>query len=258
MLDISVILTTHNRPKLLKRAISSVVELLRHCKSELIVIDDGDNLESGKLVAEMSLSIGIEITYLKRNDKPGLGRSRNYGVKLSRGRNLVFLDDDDQIVSRYYISLIENSRNFDKLIYGDFYYVLEDRGRGKIFKVQSVSQESKSIEQLEFQNFIPVASYVVPKIIFMDYKWDENIGTHEDYDFMLHVKRNFKMQYHSGGACKIYLDVHRKGQMTSASKIKQGLDNLQIYRKYNTSDEAIEKIRCARLNLYGIGIERYS
>lgn len=257
MLDLSVIITTHNRPKLLLRAIESVVDLLRAVNSELIIVDDGDTLESGRVVSDISCSLGLNITYLKRNDKPGLGRSRNYGVTLSRAKNLIFLDDDDQILSDYYIALIKSYPNLEEVIYGDFTYVLEDRDSNKTINFKTINQNLKSTEQLEFQNFIPVASYIVPKMVFNEYNWDESIGTHEDYDFMLYTKRNFGMKYCAGQACKIYIDVHRKGQMTSASKVKQGLDNLQIYRKYHTADDNIINNRVSRLKMYGLNINDF-
>jgi glycosyltransferase involved in cell wall biosynthesis len=93
--DVSVIVTTFHRERLVVEAIRSA--LAQHGVSlEVIVVDDSAEGSARDAVASID---DPRVTYVKR-DVPSGGRpamGRNEGLRLARGRYVSFLDDDDHL-----------------------------------------------------------------------------------------------------------------------------------------------------------------
>ena len=92
MPKVSVVISTHNRREMLKRAIDSVLKQTFQ-DFEIIVVDDGN--EPAEEVAR-SFS-DARIRYV-RHEIPhrGAPAARNTGIKSSQGEFVAFLDDDDE------------------------------------------------------------------------------------------------------------------------------------------------------------------
>ncbi|WP_281231896.1 glycosyltransferase family 2 protein [Flavobacterium gelatinilyticum] len=87
---VSVIITTYNRTFYLKKAIDSVFNQT-YKNLEVIVVDDGTiGDENQNLCSEYN-----SITYLKIKNSGGPCKPRNEGIKISKGKYIIFLDDDD-------------------------------------------------------------------------------------------------------------------------------------------------------------------
>lgn len=88
---ISVVIPTHNRPEMLRRAVDSVHgQIFREW--EVIIVDDCSE------IPVLASDFSVEPTRLQivRNiSNLGPGASRQVGVNLATGRYLCFLDDDD-------------------------------------------------------------------------------------------------------------------------------------------------------------------
>lgn len=87
---VSAIITTHNRKKLLKRAIESVLSQT-YKDMECIVVDDASTDGTG----ELCKSYPIQYFYIPKEDSKGGNYARNLGIKASSGNYCAFLDDDD-------------------------------------------------------------------------------------------------------------------------------------------------------------------
>jgi glycosyltransferase involved in cell wall biosynthesis len=96
-IDISVIIPTYHREAQLLEAIGSVLRQ-NGVAFEIIVVDDSAEASARDAVASMGES---RVQYIQRAEPshglPGL--VRNDGAKVSRGRYLYFLDDDDMLES---------------------------------------------------------------------------------------------------------------------------------------------------------------
>jgi len=88
---VSVVLPTHNRPAMLKRAVSSVLEQTYE-NIELIVVDDASSPGADRVLREVS---DKRLIVLRNEKKLGGSASRNRGIEKSRGVYTAFLDDDD-------------------------------------------------------------------------------------------------------------------------------------------------------------------
>ena len=89
-INVSVIIVTHNRSGLLRRAIESVFSQT-YKDFEVIIVDDG----STDNTREVAMSYGDRITYLYQA-KSGLPAGRNSGIRKAAGRWIALLDDDDE------------------------------------------------------------------------------------------------------------------------------------------------------------------
>jgi len=87
----TVIITTHNRPQLLLRAVESVTQQTLE-DWELIIVDDGSTLPMDK--AWENTAYAPRIAYRVQENK-GVSAARNVGIALAQGQYLCFLDDDD-------------------------------------------------------------------------------------------------------------------------------------------------------------------
>ena len=87
---VSIIITTHNRPHLLRRAIQSA-RASGCTDAEVIVVDDASSDDT----AAVCKSLGGEINYVRVERNQGVAGARNIGIVTSRGEYLTFLDDDD-------------------------------------------------------------------------------------------------------------------------------------------------------------------
>ncbi|MGZ5435065.1 MAG: glycosyltransferase family 2 protein [Pyrinomonadaceae bacterium] len=84
----SVIITTHNRPHLLPRAVESARSAGKDL--EIIVVDDASTDETAAVCQSIS---GIRYLRVERNQQ--VAGARNIGLVASRGKYITFLDDDD-------------------------------------------------------------------------------------------------------------------------------------------------------------------
>ncbi len=88
----SIIITTHNRPRLLARCLTSILAQTYPLNLiEIVVVDDGSRAQTARVVA--AFAEYAPIIYL-RQAQQGWGAARRVGVQHSQHATLVFLDDD--------------------------------------------------------------------------------------------------------------------------------------------------------------------
>lgn len=93
-MKVSAILPSYNRAHRLPRALSSIANQT-HRDIEVIIVDDGSNDETDRVVHRISASF----PFLIRSDRQphaGLAAARNRGLKMASGDAVAFLDPDDE------------------------------------------------------------------------------------------------------------------------------------------------------------------
>lgn len=91
---ISVVIPTHNRATLVRRAIGSVLQQT-HAEFEVVVVDDASVDGTEAVVAGIQ---DARIRLLRLNTRSGPARARNHGIQASRGELVALLDSDDEWV----------------------------------------------------------------------------------------------------------------------------------------------------------------
>lgn len=105
--DISVIIPYHNREKIIKRCLDSVLSQTTR-NIEVIVVDDGST-DAGRAVVE---SISDERLVVINCDKASgnSGTPRNVALKHARGIYIAFVDSDDTIDETYFEELLDQAK----------------------------------------------------------------------------------------------------------------------------------------------------
>lgn len=98
---VSVIISTYNRPHLLRRAINSVLAQT-YAAFELLVIDDRGHPDTQPVVAEIAAR-DHRVMYIPNETRSGLMENKNKGVRLSSAHSqyVAFLDDDDAYLPHF-------------------------------------------------------------------------------------------------------------------------------------------------------------
>ncbi len=98
---ISVVIPTHNRAALLRRALTSVLRQT-HQQFEVIIADDGSDEDIPAVLAELA---DHRLRYVRQH-KSGACAARNLGARHARGQWLTFLDSDDEAQPDWLASLV--------------------------------------------------------------------------------------------------------------------------------------------------------
>ena len=121
---ISVIIPIYNAEKYIKKCIDSIrKQTLREI--EIILVDDGSNDNSPDICDYYSqIDKRIKVIHIKNN---GVSNARNMGIKLAKGRYIMFSDSDDYVNSAWcetLYKLAENNRD-DFIVCG--YEIINNR-----------------------------------------------------------------------------------------------------------------------------------
>lgn len=120
MKKISVIIPIYNAEKYIKDCLESVINQT-YKNLEIILIDDGSK-DNSKIICEKYALKDKRIKFIS-NSNHGVSYSRNYGIKLSSGDGIIFIDSDDYVKLNYIEKLVSFFDNNDLIICNvyDFY-----------------------------------------------------------------------------------------------------------------------------------------
>jgi hypothetical protein len=94
--DVSVIIVNYNSLSLVIDCIKSIVQRTKKCTYEIIVVDNDSQKECTEVLSSF---FGNSVKCLQLDSNVGFGRANNEGVKISNGRNVLFLNPDTIIVN---------------------------------------------------------------------------------------------------------------------------------------------------------------
>jgi len=149
----SIIITSHNRPRLLVRAVESA--RLAGGDLEIVIVDDASNDETAQVCQTLS-----DVKYVRVERNLGVAGARNVGLVVSRGEFVTFLDDDDlrlpSSIDRQ-LQVLEREPQ-SVLVYGQAIPADEDGKQHDPYP--SICAEGDIFWQLVQSNFIPCGSVV--------------------------------------------------------------------------------------------------
>lgn len=91
MIDVSIIIVNYNSWNLLQDCIKSIIKLTQKCDYEIIVVDNNSEEDYSDRMRELHSD---KINYIRLTENIGFGRANNTGIKIARGRNILFLNPD--------------------------------------------------------------------------------------------------------------------------------------------------------------------
>ncbi|MBY0486737.1 MAG: glycosyltransferase family 2 protein [Flavobacteriaceae bacterium] len=192
---VSVVITTYNRATYLESAIQSVVQQT-YKNIEIIVVDDGSTIDYAAAIC----SKYPQCTYhFKKNG--GLSSSRNYGVSVSKGAFIAFLDDDDLFLPNkiaLQVALLTTKLNIDCVHSSAMIIDANDVPTGEIIGASALKEHKRTGNV--FWNALGVWVIKSPtplfrREVFSDITFDETILVGEDVDFYQRMFYRHKVFY---------------------------------------------------------------
>lgn len=192
---ISIIVPIYNAEKTLNRCIDSVIKQ-KFNNYELILINDGSS-DASAMICNEYLSKHPQIRYeYKKNG--GVSSARNYGIELSCGEYVAFLDSDDFLADDYFetVSKILSERNPDLLSFSSKKF----GGKSDVcfadnrFCENDVSISRAVLKAMKSYSYSSVMARVFKRSIIVENNivFDEALSIGEDqaflFEFTLHAK----------------------------------------------------------------------
>lgn len=87
---VSVVIPTHNRSALVRRALDSALNQ-DYPKLEIIVVDDGSKDDTAEVLAQYE-----DVSVIRLDSNQGGAAARNHGIRAASGELVAFLDSDDE------------------------------------------------------------------------------------------------------------------------------------------------------------------
>jgi glycosyltransferase involved in cell wall biosynthesis len=92
---VSIVIPTYNRPTLLSRCLQALTrQRVDLSRVEVLVVDDGNDAETRRTVAEFALESPAHFRYVPQPVRSGPAAARNRGWQLALGPFIGFTDDD--------------------------------------------------------------------------------------------------------------------------------------------------------------------
>jgi glycosyltransferase involved in cell wall biosynthesis len=129
----TVVIPTHNRSNLLKRAIASVLDQTFE-SFEIVIVDDHSTDDTSSVVKSFS---DARIRYMINCRTKGACGARNTGIFAAKGKWVAFLDDDDVWLPeklKYQHKKAKNSNNITGMICTDFAIIKDKQHKLTVFK----------------------------------------------------------------------------------------------------------------------------
>jgi len=234
---VSVVMPTFKQQNFIKKAIQSLI-MQTYENWELIIIDNNKDNSTSEIVKSFKLN-NIKIFKIKNNGC--IAKSRNLGIKKSKGDWVAFLDSDDYW-SHQKLELSIKYANLSKanLIYHSLYSYNNSTNKKKVLEDKNINIKKPILNSLlKKGNLIANSSVLVKKKILEQIDLiseDNNKITWEDFDTWLRIAKvtdKFVQVPKTLGYCYT-------GQGT-ASSLFQTVKNNKNFKKFYCED--IKKLK---------------
>jgi glycosyltransferase involved in cell wall biosynthesis len=210
--EVSAIIITRNRSRVLGRAIKSIL-VQTFTDFELIIVDGASDDETDSVVASFS---DPRIRYIKLDKNPGPAKSLNYGFTLCRAPLIGLLDDDDEWLPsklEKQISLIHSLPDKVGMVYCWMEF-FDDRDNHKIREARPDARGDVFLDTLEHPVVGGAPSMLIrKKVIDKIGGWDESINLGADWQFSMKLAKHFEVDYVPEILVRVHVN-HEYNRMT--------------------------------------------
>lgn len=278
---VSTVIPTYQRPKLVERAVNSVLNQT-YQNIEIIVVNDDPETDLSHIK-----SMSDKVTLLNHEENKGACQARNTGIKQAEGDYIGLLDDDDEYLPEKIEKQVQQFEDFPKE-YGLVYSGVEEVENGEVVnkkirsgrKFLSRKREGRVYKELLRGNMISAPTVLVKNECFDKVGlFDPEFDSSQDLDMWMRISKEYKIgkldeplaKYHLDGEDRISQSVEKKiqGKQKILKKyhqdikkspqawlaVKTELETYKLQRKLDNpiTDKVISKIRLLGLALSRIG-----
>lgn len=184
MPKVSIIIPTHNRPRLIVRAIRSILNQTFQ-DFEIIVVDDGTKERAEGVVTSLN---DHRIVYIKHELQKGAAAARNTGLAHAKAEYIGLLDDDDEALPRRLELQVQALDEHPEV--GLVFTSLEliERGRTVEKLMEKTPKEGVSKAELLKKNFIFGTTLMLRRSCLEgDIFFDESFPKNQEWDLVLRL-----------------------------------------------------------------------
>ena len=234
---ISIIIPTYNRANTLSRSIRSVLGQTSD-NWELIIIDDGSTDHTTEVVKKFQPRKRIRY-YFQENS--GVSVARNYGMRLSKGDYLIFLDSDDRLYPKLISDLLANNYYDYDLICWQVCKVKQDK-EIEIWKPKKLEKIYNNITA----SFLAGSICYRKEIVLAAGGYDSEMYFGENYELGLRIAQMAGLRLKI--LSEVYLDYFLTSEVRDSDNLEAKLkSNQHLYRKHRKL-YADDYLSHARLN----------
>ncbi len=185
---VSVYVPTHNRSKLLKRAIESV-QAQTYQNFELIIVDDCSSDDTCEVVKSYQKE-DSRIKYLKNETNKGGCYSRNRAIETAQGEFITGLDDDDYFLPhrlKDFIDSWQKEHNNRAFLFstskGKYKDGIVQHGKSRLIRQKGYLRH----QDMLITNLIGNQFFTTTDNVRQIAGFDENLRMWQDYDLLLRL-----------------------------------------------------------------------
>lgn len=226
----SIITATYKRPKLLERAIRSVIAQT-FCNYEHIIIDDANEAVTENLVRDFK---DPRIVFLKHKKQQGAGASYNTGIKFSRGKFIIVLGDDDELFPPFLEKMQEQfsngNENIDFIWTGivrvkDMHLGGEEALMTQTWPARFKNKEKGLAAATSIGNGFGLC--VKRECIEAIGLYDENLKFGQDTEFLFRLAKKFEFRT----IPEVLVKIHNNNNYHQLTNSQNNIVRLKLYKK---------------------------
>ncbi len=227
----SVVIPTYNRPESLKKALQSLTKQT-YKNFEVIVVNDGQQ-EILSVLKEFEGQFNYQ--HVRNIMNRERSASRNNGIKVSRGKYITFLDDDDIFYPDHLLIISDNLSDSNSIVYTDAVRVVYEKTNEGYKIIDESVPYSIDYERnkLLVGNIAPINCFAIQREkLFEAGLFNETINVLEDWELLLRLSELTPFKHIKKITCEVSWKLD--GSSTTSSK-GYLFDKVrkQIYSKYD-------------------------
>ena len=184
----SIVIPAFNRAYCVSRAIRSAQCFLKNDESsEIIIIDDGSTDNTVAIVEDFisRSQQRTQLSLIKNHTNKGVCAAKNTGAKAARGKWIIFLDSDDELIPNSYAKVVAKLNNHFRNPIHFFSCILQN----EISKEQSDNFIKRNFNQYMRYGTNGEKLPIISRVIFNEFPYDEDMPGYESLSYMRIIKK---------------------------------------------------------------------
>jgi glycosyltransferase involved in cell wall biosynthesis len=253
----TIIIPTHERPLLLRRALQSLIAQT-YKNFQVIVVDD-----SAAYIPPFHEMVELagRYTYIIRSGNIGPAESRNMALEMVKTPYVMFLDDDDTFEPGHLQSLVDHiGDDTPEILHCDFNILYENRSENPPtpLSVLSIQTADVTYDSVHVANGIPNCCAVYRRDVVAQPRFPTELHLYEDWDFLLACMQGRTLRHVPISSVNIHKSPNDAPENVRRSTARRDLTLetlLYMYKKYPAPNM---ETRVARLAILNKGEQRAS
>ena len=237
---VSVVIPTRNRPRLLRRAIDSVMNQT-FSDVEIVVVVDGPDSATVDMLTELE---NPRVETVVNPASVGGAEARNIGVRVARGRWIAFLDDDDEWVPEKLAQQIDLLTSSSAELPVCYSRVIARTPSTEFVFPRKLYDSSRDISDYMLarnslfsgEGLVQTSTIVAPRALLLQEPFDAAARSYQETDWLLRIARHPGTALTAGEDPLVVWHIEDGRESISSSRTWQySFDWIQAHRSLVTS-----------------------